>query len=1114
MISIYKASAGSGKTFTLAREYIKFILGHKTEEGSYVLNRPGVDRSGHRNVLAMTFTNKATEEMKSRIIHELAVLSGCERDWDGKSPYEDELCRTFGCDPESLAAAAKDALKSLLYDFSRFSISTIDSFFQTVLRSFAHEADVSGNYSLELDDREVITMSVDQLLQSLNHSKPTGRTREIEAWITGYMKSLIENGNSFTLFNRSGNVHDDLINFIGAIHNDTFKDNETRIMDYLADSDRFHRFCKSVSGRISQTKSDTAEVCRAVLAYAESHPEVADIVSSVPLKIVRTWSESGWKKYDSIPKTIRSVIDDPSSIWKAAAKNGGKKSMYVSTEFEAMMSTAMLSIEKCVESVSLLEIIRGNLYQLGLLNALMELIDRFRRENSTLLLSDTNSLLARIIGDEDSPFLYERLGTRYHNYLIDEFQDTSLSQWCNMRPLLRESLAYGYDSLVIGDEKQCIYRFRDSDPSLLHNLHQEPWAHGHSEVRGNSTAENTNWRSSAEVVGFNNSLFAAVARLYGFDDVYSNVVQQVSPKHSSHHGYVRVKFFDSETYSEDSALEMMASEMRRQFASGYSPGDIAVLVRNKKEGTKVIRYLESLMASEVEDFPKFDIISEDSLLISRSDAVVSIISRLRMLSDVDVVSDRRKRSSRDIAAMLNDYETLRSSGMAPDKALVAAIERMGRKSEGEKTDDSSLYGQGDSVSLDGIDLLSLVESIIASRLSPEMRESDSVYIAAFVDIVVKFVGQGHADIRSFLQWWDDVGCRKASISGSSDARAINVLTVHKSKGLEFPCVHIPFGEMSSGRAGGDIAWFELPSIAGIPDEILPPMMPLNVSSSLSVTSFAEQYAEIRREELLDKTNLLYVAFTRAIDELTVSVRISKSDRSALAEGRSVTVSRILYEGIMSGGDNGHMPLSLDGDMEFRAGAPTCRMARDGGKGIAMRPSETELMPPYELTSPESVWKNTNVDTDRLNRIEVARERGLILHGLMSHIRRSADVDVAFRLLRGTPDARRLTERDFMELREIVEARVNDPRVREWFEGYDKVYMERELLSADGEERRVDRVVWTAGGEVHVIDYKTGSQDPGKYRRQVNGYVQFFRSIGCGKVRGFLYYLDSGEIVEL
>lgn len=179
MINIYKASAGSGKTFTLAREYIKLILGHKTEDGDYVLNRQG-EGSSHRNVLAMTFTNKATEEMKSRIIHELAVLAGCEPGWTEKSAYEADLCREFGCDSARLAEAARLALRNLLYDFGRFSISTIDSFFQMVLRSFAHEAEVSSNYALELDDSEVIKMSVDQLLQSLNHGKPSRRSHEIE----------------------------------------------------------------------------------------------------------------------------------------------------------------------------------------------------------------------------------------------------------------------------------------------------------------------------------------------------------------------------------------------------------------------------------------------------------------------------------------------------------------------------------------------------------------------------------------------------------------------------------------------------------------------------------------------------------------------------------------------------------------------------------------------------------------------------------------------------------------------------------------------------------------------------------------------------------------------
>lgn len=1106
MINIYKASAGSGKTFTLAREYIKLILGHKDEEGRYVLNSPGT-RSGHKAVLAMTFTNKATEEMKSRIIHELAVLAGCEKDWDEPSPYEEELCATFGCDAPRLALAAKDALLGLLYDFSRFSISTIDSFFQTVLRSFAHEAEVSSNYALELDDEEVITMSVDRLLQSLNHGRPTRESHAIETWITGYMKSLIDDGSQFSLFNRGGNVQSDLIKFIAKIHNDTFKDNEKRVMDYLTDDDKFHRFCETVFNRIRDIKLETARICTQGLSAVASLPDAGALVNKTVKDVLGDWSKKGWKKYAGsvLPKTIDKVLSDPRQMWKADARKKGLTDPAV----ETAVIDALGSVVRCHDSVTMLNVIKENLYQLGLLSSVMELVDHFRRENATLLLSDTNSLLAKIIGDEDSPFLYEKLGVRYHHYLIDEFQDTSLSQWANMRPLLRESLAYDYDNLVIGDEKQCIYRFRNSDPSLLHNLHHEPWADGRSVVRGDSVSENTNWRSSADVVRFNNSLFTSIARQWGFEDVYSNVEQQVSPKHADHRGYVLMSCFDAALSPEEEALEQMARELRRQLESGYTPGDIAILVRQSRDGEKVIHFLEELRRTDP-TYPQFDIISDKSLLISHSDAIANIISRLRMLSSTDVTSDPRRKSTREVARIINDYETAFTSGMAPDEALQRAVDMMARRSEADGPEDKSMM---EDASLHGVDLISLVESVINTHVDARLRESDSVYISAFMDLLTKFVSQGKADIRSFLQWWDDTGC-KMSIAGGSDSRALNILTVHKSKGLEFHCVHIPFAEFSTSNRG-DTAWFELPSVEGIPEDIIPPMMPLTVGKALASTPLAAQYEEIKRERVLDQTNLLYVAFTRAVDELIVGVKLFKSVREGSLKTDDVpTVARTIYEGVKGAATSPLLPLSFDDDMRLIVGAPTFKKAEKKDKGTAMRPSTSVRMPAYESTSTESVWENTNVDTDRLNRIQVARERGLILHALMSKIRRRSDIDRAFTLLKASPDARMLTHGDYVALREVVEARVNDPKAGEWFDGYKKAFLEREILTADGRMLRVDRVVWTAAGELHVIDYKTGSQDPRRYTKQVKDYMQFFRSIGYPQVQGYLYYLDSGEIIEV
>lgn len=1114
MINIYKASAGSGKTFTLAREYIKLILGHKAEDGRYVLNPPGA-ASGHRRVLAMTFTNKATEEMKSRIIHELAVLAGCERDWDKGSPYEKDLCEIFACTPERLGQAAGDALRGLLYDFSRFSVSTIDSFFQTVLRSFAHEADVSSNYAIELDDQAVITMSVDQLLQSINHSKPTRESRQLEAWITGYMKSLIEEGNQFTLFNKGGNVQSSLIRFIAQIHNDTFKDNEKRIMDYLRDGDRFASFRNIVFDTLrgDNGQSVMRSMAESALNAIMSLPDSDATVQSLLVKFIKGFVEKGWRGYLSkpVPTTVAKVADSSSAMWKTPAIKKGLTDLAV----EAIVHDAAVTFVAEHERLSILYIIKDNLYQLGLLSAIMELMERFRVENSTLLLSDTNSLLAKIIGNDDSPFLYEKLGVRYNHYLIDEFQDTSLSQWANMSPLLRESLSYDHDNLVIGDEKQCIYRFRNSDPTLLHNLHRQSWAEGRCEVKGNTVKENTNWRSSADVVNFNNALFTSIARKWGLGEVYSNVVQQVSPKHSAHRGYVKVRFFDATADPEAETLAQLATEMRRQLESGYKPGDIAVLVRRASEGERVINYLEALR-EEDPDFPKFDIISDKSLLISHSDAVSSIISRLRLMASIDIPQGRHMRSNREIARVMDDYERAYASGLAPEQSLALALDNLSLRGADGVTTQLGMNAGGEPApaSLETVDLLSLVENIISIHLDAELRERDNVYITAFVDAVVNYMGQGHGDVRSFLQWWDETGC-SLSIAGGSDSRALNILTMHKSKGLEFPCVHVPFGECS-GSNKADVAWFELPEIEGVDPNLIPPMMPLKVTGALSSTALSEQYEEIKRERVLDRTNLLYVALTRAVDELIIGVKVTKKDReTGPGKDEIPSVAHTIFDAMSSGlSPDGQTPLWVDENMCFTLGSPTTRLEEKAEKATAMHPEASVRVSGYELADTRPVWGNTKVDLDRLNRVGVARERGLILHELMANVRSREDVERAFSLFAASGTAAAMSSGELQDLREIVDERVSDKRARGWFDGFRKVYIEHELVTKSGQLRRVDRVVWTAEGELHVIDYKSGTQEPRRYMRQVREYMDFFRSIGYPHVQGFLYYLDTGQIVEV
>lgn len=1110
MINIYKASAGSGKTFTLAREYIKLLLGRKDEAGNYHLRKSAW--GSHRSVLAITFTNKATEEMKIRIIHELAVIAGLEKGWTKPSPYEADLCAAFRCTPADLKEAAATALRSLLYDFNFFSVSTIDSFFQLILRSFAREAEVSGNYELELDDKGVIGMSVDKLLQDLNHGEQTARTNYLVNWLSNYMTHLIEDGRTFNIFNRSSYIHRDLISFINDITDDVFRENESRLMEYFSDEKKFDNFKTHIYNLIGRITRQTAEACGAAVQAIDGRG-AKEIISSNVYKPLLKWMQSG---YDSkgLSATMMKVADDIG----AAYLKKGKDSPLRTPELDGLISAAVTAMDFCATQVRTLKIIAANLYQLGLLSTLTAYLDKFRQENSTILLSDTNALIAKIIGSEDAPFLYERVGIWFKHYLIDEFQDTSHSQWQNIRPLISESLAYDNDNLVIGDEKQCIYRFRNSDPTLLHNLHTEKMAQGRTVISGDSIKENTNWRSSADVIRFNNTFFSALVRNLGYGEIYSNVAQQISPKHLGHKGYVRVKVYSGSKKEEwmTEALDNLTAELRRQLSSGYRPGDIAILVRRWDEGNAVISHLEEVRKAEP-DFPEFRIVSDSSLLIGNSPAVSLIISRLRLLSSTDFSTNPRKKTQREIANLINRFESLRSDGnLSPAEALDMAL-------RSEETTDTIPPREENTTqpaqSPTSIDLVSLVENIIANFVPEENRRTENLYLTAFQDLVTEFVSRGHGDIRAFLRWWDESG-NKSAVAGAKDDSALNILTIHKSKGLEYPCVHIPFAQMNSG-SHSELAWFEIDSIPGIPDDCIPPMIPLKLSSSMEGTVFGDRYAEVTAQSKLDTVNLLYVAFTRAVDELHIGITSPEAKGASIgpdiyeALGMcSQTFCNELEEanGITDRSRSPFTSFTL-ADNLITIGQPSVKAAEEHSEKTSLTPARLLNVDSYDSQLHRSFWDNTHLEEKYYN-IEDARDRGIMLHDTMADIRTAADVPVAINNLRHSKKAKELTEADIEEIRPIIEARVKDPRVSRWFSGYNRLLIERPIVVSTTESRRPDRVVWTADNHIDIIDFKSGSQPAKKYHRQLTEYVRLLSGLGYENLRAYLYYLDSGEIVEI
>lgn len=1100
MLSIYKASAGSGKTFTLAYEYIKLLLGYKDEtDGTYHLHKHGRDR--HRFILAVTFTNKATDEMKRRIIHELAVLGDMEPQWTEPSPYLDRLTHEFRCSPQDLSRAAATALRQLLFDFNFFQVSTIDSFFQIILRTFAREAELTGNYEVDLDNERAIGFGVRELFDSLRTNTDSTDTRRAVQWITDYLLRRLSEGKAVSLFNRSSHIHSEFLRFIAGISNDMFTIHYQEMMDYLSKPERLIEFSRQLSTRIDTVTAHTRTSCTEALRTIDSRAYIDGKKRKVSSYLLAQLSDVATTGEDkSTRTTAASVLQDITKAYTKPLKEYLDSSP--DSGLEDSITEACRAIVESKDELKLLRNTRKNLFVLGILEKVYQYIDSYRADNNTILLSDTNGLLRDIIGDDDTPFIYERVGVWLHHFLIDEFQDTSRLQWENLRPLLHEGQASDHDSLIIGDEKQCIYRFRFSDPTLLQSqVHSDFPAN--AQTKGNDSAGNTNWRSSADVVRFNNALFSHLAHATGFTDIYGNVCQNVSPKHATHRGYVELCGIDTpgDALFEKAAMDNMLAAIRRQLASGYRPCDIAILTRFNKEASRIIEYLMREISQDT-SLRNLRIISDDAMLLASSPAVRLIISVLRHISTLDTARDEtpdaphRSKRMRELSGMLNRYEYAMSRCNDPEAALKSALSHTD-----EALDIADSIGD-----MDCFNLPSIVERIIGRYISSDTAATQNMYISAFQDVIADFCTYGPCDVQSFLKWWDETG-RRSKISAPFDERAIRVMSIHKSKGLEFKCVHIPMVRWNMVSFGG-YEWFMTQGcIEGVDEEVIPPMLPYIPEKYMANTPFASQYGTRCGEMLLDELNVLYVAFTRAIDELIVCYDSTAKDSD------SYPVSAMLAQTLpqLDGGDTLSEELPTDDGENITVtrttfGTQTQACSEKSKSRTALDPETMIPMCGYYALDRDDLWQNTKVDS--LRDFSHARERGIVLHDVLARVRHISHLP---RAIKESVRAGELPEDESADVESYLQEQLMRRDVKPWFEGYRRVLCERPMTLHDGSVCRPDRVVWNADGGIDVIDYKFGAEHPKQYARQVRGYMEALEAMGHDNVRGYLWYVDSGMI---
>ena len=1075
-LTVYKASAGSGKTFTLATEYIRLLVENPTS---------------YRNILAVTFTNKATEEMKMRI---LSQLYGIWKQLPESADYMKVIQEKTGYGEELISERAGIALQNLLHNYNYFRVETIDTFFQSVLRNLARELELTTNLRIGLNDHQIEDIAVDQLIADLN------TTDIVLQWIIRYIMESISD-------DRSWNVISKIKKFGCTIFQDRYKEVSDELSKKMQEPGFFERYTTQLRELREAALEHMKQIGESFFDELEAEQLTIDDLSGKSRGIASFFNKLRRGEFDASIENA-TVANHLESYEKWCTKTHPKRDYIYTLAQGSLGNILRYAVDERPRQWKLYksaDLTLRHLNQLRLLGSIEQKVRQLNADANRFLLSDTQQLLHALIGESDSPFIFEKIGTQLEHVMIDEFQDTSTVQWQNFCVLLAEAMSHENTSnLIVGDVKQSIYRWRSGDWRLLNDIEQQ-----FNSQQIETRALDTNYRSQRNIIQFNNVFFRQAATLEymaqkelnaaeaaQLEKAYADVEQKI-PAGKDPLGLVSIRLLPADDY-QTATLKQIAETIATLRAQGIPQKEIAILVR-------VNQYIPTIARYFMEQMPEVTIVSDEAFRLDASNAVCLLVQALRLLTHPD---DQLTKA----AIVKNWHHDVLGEPAEDNRLLLSTVDLDSGLPEAFRNHREELTA---------MPLYDLVERLY-DIFSLERLSEQSAYVCTFFDQLAAYVSENTADIFAFLNEWNETICKKTI--QSDETEGVRILSIHKSKGLEYPYVIIPFCDWQLEKQNDNILWCK-PVEEPFSDL---PIAPVDYSQrQMMGTIYEHDYLQEHLQNTVDNLNLLYVAFTRACKGLYVlGRRNAKNLRSTLIEQCLPLVAKELSDAVIEGMEDDKATLSFTYGTPASPRSDTSRITpHDSAK------TKNPFLKPAELLPVAFSYHESKVSFRQSNRSQAFIEgddeekaqrhryiqAGSVLHEIFSTIRTVNDIPDALRRLQfeGVLYDEEMTAE---HITMMLKKRLENPRVADWFSPRWTLFNECTILSVENgevKERRPDRVM-TDGQEWIVVDFKFGSPKP-EYHDQVREYmnlIQKMESVSSDKIHGYLWYVYSNKIEEV